>query len=112
MMAMARTLRIVMLSLVMLQFLIVENHATTTIEAPAPQPQGSNNHTMSVVRVALQDAQTHNTRSHVCFSAKSAALSACACLQAPTGTSNSVLAITTGRPREEAPNALELAHSL
>ncbi|CAB4290004.1 unnamed protein product [Prunus armeniaca] len=36
-MAMARTLRIV-LSLVMLHFLIVENHATTTTEAPAPQP--------------------------------------------------------------------------
>ncbi|BFG37961.1 hypothetical protein CerSpe_242350 [Prunus speciosa] len=47
MMAMARTLRIVMLCLVMLHFLIVENHATTTIEAPAPQPQGSNNHTMN-----------------------------------------------------------------
>ncbi|KAK9922216.1 hypothetical protein M0R45_030691 [Rubus argutus] len=44
----ARTLGVVMLSLVMLLVLIGENHATSSsIEAPSPQPQmSSNNHTM------------------------------------------------------------------
>jgi hypothetical protein len=52
-------------------------------------------------------AQPQHTRSHACSSAKSAVQSACVCLPARMGTNSLALATTTGRPREEGPNALE-----
>lgn len=62
----------------------------------------------NVDHVAQIDAQTHNTRSHVCFSAKSAVPSACVCLLELMAISKFALAITTGRPKEEDQNALKI----
>ncbi|XWS43091.1 hypothetical protein CRYUN_Cryun16bG0072000 [Craigia yunnanensis] len=56
---------------------------------------------------ALQDAQRHNTRSHACSSAISAASSACVCHRELMETIKSALATTIGRPREEDPSALD-----
>ncbi|KAL9398300.1 hypothetical protein Peur_007261 [Populus x canadensis] len=57
--------------------------------------------------VALVDAPRQPSRSHACSSARSAVPSACVCLLELMGTSNLVPATTTGRPRGEAPSALE-----
>ena len=51
--------------------------------------------------------EEHNTTSHACFSAKSAAGSACVCRLATMETKPFVLATTTGRQRKEDPNALK-----
>lgn len=61
----------------------------------------------SVVQDAHKDAQKQHSRSHACSSAKSAVLSACVCLRELMATRNPALATIIGRPREEAPNALE-----
>lgn len=63
---------------------------------------------MNVRRGAQRDARTQRIRSRVCSSAKSVALRACACPRGLMGTSKFALAIIIGRPREEAPNALDL----
>ncbi|KAK6244233.1 hypothetical protein QUC31_010642 [Theobroma cacao] len=60
----------------------------------------------SAALAALLDVQRHNTGSHACSSARSAAPSACVCHQELMETSNSALATTIGRPREEDPSAL------
>ncbi|KAJ0042671.1 hypothetical protein Pint_18580 [Pistacia integerrima] len=65
------------------------------------------NHQIATQSVSI-DAQQHHTRSHACSSAKSAATNAFACLLVFTATSKFALATTTGRPRKEDPNALEL----
>ncbi|XWS73611.1 hypothetical protein CRYUN_Cryun02cG0143400 [Craigia yunnanensis] len=62
----------------------------------------------NVVQDAQPDALQQRTRSHACFSVKSAVPSAYVCLQAHMETNNIAHATTTGRPREEAPNALRL----
>ncbi|KAF2299473.1 hypothetical protein GH714_032080 [Hevea brasiliensis] len=48
-----------------------------------------------------------NTISHACSSVRSAAESACVCLQGIMGIKLFGLATTTGRPRREDPSALE-----
>ena len=57
----------------------------------------------SVLTVALQ----LHTRSHACFSARSAVLNAYAFLLVHMATSKFALATTAGRPRKEDPNALK-----
>ncbi|XVF56236.1 hypothetical protein PTKIN_Ptkin06aG0102500 [Pterospermum kingtungense] len=64
----------------------------------------------SAGHAAPQDAQRHNTRSHACSSAISAAPSACVCHLVLMETSKSALATTTGRPSEEDPSALSSSH--
>ncbi|KAE8021682.1 hypothetical protein FH972_007553 [Carpinus fangiana] len=59
-------------------------------------------------RNARGGAARPNTTSHACSSVRSAAKSACACLRGITGTKLCALATTTGRPRKEAPSALEM----
>lgn len=61
----------------------------------------------SAVQDAAQGAQTRNTRSRACSSAKSVVQNAYVCLRGLTATNNPARAITTGRPNEEAPSALE-----
>lgn len=58
----------------------------------------------SVVQDAPQDVQRRSTRSRVCSSAKSVVQNVCVCLRGLMGTNNFALAITTGRPKEEAPS--------
>ncbi|TKY53408.1 hypothetical protein E2542_SST24938 [Spatholobus suberectus] len=59
------------------------------------------------VLVAQTDARTHNTRSRVCFSAKSVVPNACVCHLELMATRRSARATTTGRPKGEDPNAPE-----
>ncbi|XVE61071.1 hypothetical protein DITRI_Ditri06bG0010400 [Diplodiscus trichospermus] len=59
---------------------------------------------------AQPDARRHNTRSHACSSATSAAPSACVCRRELMETSKFALATTIGRPREEDPSALDHHH--
>ncbi|CAK7342708.1 unnamed protein product [Dovyalis caffra] len=61
----------------------------------------------SVDLVVLIDAPRQPSRSHACSFAKSAVPRACVCLLELTETSNLALATIIGRPRGEAPNALE-----
>lgn len=61
----------------------------------------------NVVHVAEVDVQIRNTRNRVCFSARSVVRSACVCLLELMATSRFALATTTGRPKEEDPNAPE-----
>ncbi|CAI0374791.1 unnamed protein product [Linum tenue] len=56
---------------------------------------------------ATRGARGRSTRSRACSSAGSAAPSASASLLGFTATSNPALATTTGKPNEEAQNALE-----
>lgn len=64
----------------------------------------------NVDHVAQLDVQIHNTRNRVCFSARSAVPSACVCLLELMATSRFALATTTGRPKEEDPNAPEASN--
>ncbi|EOY32792.1 Uncharacterized protein TCM_040807 [Theobroma cacao] len=66
----------------------------------------------NVVRDALPDALLQHTRSHACSSVRSVVPSACVCLLAHMETNNIAHATTTGRPREEGPNALRLLFPL
>ena len=59
------------------------------------------------VHVAPKDAQIRNTRSRAYSFAKSAVPNACVCLQELMATRRFALAITTGRPKGEGPNAPE-----
>ncbi|KAF3783088.1 hypothetical protein EJ110_NYTH33111 [Nymphaea thermarum] len=61
----------------------------------------------SALMSARGDAPRHSITRPACSSAKSAAASACVSHLATMATSRPVLAITTGRPRGVAPNALE-----
>lgn len=63
-------------------------------------------------RGAHQGAQRQLTRRHACSTVTSAVQSVCVFLLEHTGTSRCAPAITTGRPREEAPNALRICHKL
>ncbi|KAK9277801.1 hypothetical protein L1049_027357 [Liquidambar formosana] len=54
---------------------------------------------------AREGVARHSTANHACFSAKNAAQSACAFPLATMVTRLCALAITTGRPRKEDPNA-------
>ncbi|KAF1880992.1 hypothetical protein Lal_00023022 [Lupinus albus] len=112
---MARELSIIMIFLVAMLLLHIENAeiVVTTIEAPAPQPNNSTNHfPNNVGHVAHRDAQKHSTRSHACSSAKSVVPSVYVFLLELMATSKFVLAITTGRPKEEDPNAPEFSYFL
>ncbi|KAK3002727.1 hypothetical protein RJ639_018228 [Escallonia herrerae] len=68
------------------------------------------------LRPAGQDARIVarqlRIKSLACFSASSAAPSACACLQALMATNRHALATTAGRPSKADPNALELKRAL
>ncbi|KAH7511793.1 hypothetical protein FEM48_Zijuj12G0020300 [Ziziphus jujuba var. spinosa] len=103
---MAKEMSVGINSFVLLLLLISENQLlqATITEAPTPQPQQSSNHSMSVLRNAPQDVQRRSTGSHVCSSAKSVVQNVCVCLRGLMGTNNSALAITTGRPKGEAPS--------
>ena len=59
------------------------------------------------LHVAKKDAQRRITRSHAYSSARSAVPNACVCLQELMATRRFALAITTGRPKGEGPNAPE-----
>ncbi|XP_027920442.1 uncharacterized protein LOC114178624 isoform X2 [Vigna unguiculata] len=121
---MGRKLSIVVIFFVQMLLLVVENHAeivVSTVEAPAPQPHKNTTHFApppqpnkntthfpnNVVHVAEVDVQIRNTRNRVCFSARSVVRSACVCLLELMATSRFALATTTGRPKEEDPNAPE-----
>jgi hypothetical protein len=64
----------------------------------------------NVDHVALIDAQTHNTRSHAYSFVTSVVQSVCVCLLDFMATSKFALAITTGRPKGEDPNALKICN--
>ncbi|WVZ07349.1 hypothetical protein V8G54_020695 [Vigna mungo] len=86
-------------------------HKNTTHFAPPPQPNKNTTHfPNNVDHVAQLDVQIRNTRNRVCFSARSAVPSACVCLLELMVTSRFALATTTGRPKEEDPNALEASN--
>jgi len=59
-------------------------------------------------RGAHQGAQRQPTRRHACSTVTSAVQSVCVFLLEQTGTSRCAPATTTGRRREEAPNALRI----
>ena len=56
-------------------------------------------------------ARRHHTRSRACSSARSVVQHASAFLLAPMATNKSALATTIGRPKKEAPNALDQTYN-
>ncbi|KAK7344977.1 hypothetical protein VNO77_15293 [Canavalia gladiata] len=95
--------------LAMLLFLAESNAGivATPVEATPPSQPNANNSFKNAVLVAQTDAPAHTTRSHACSSARSAVPNACVCLLELMETKRCARAITTGRPKEEAPNAHE-----
>ncbi|KAJ1385181.1 hypothetical protein SESBI_41873 [Sesbania bispinosa] len=102
---MARKLCIVIFCLVAL-LLLWESHAETAVstieDATSPPTDGTSEGSLQP-----EDVQRHITRNHACSSAISAVLNACVCLLELMETKMFAHAITTGRPKEEDPNALE-----
>ncbi|KAM6592502.1 hypothetical protein CsatA_000205 [Cannabis sativa] len=107
-----------------LLLLLVANyntHATKISEAPSPQPQlntttgkpymhgiteGSLKPEGIVHLDVRRGVRTRSTGSHACSSAKSVVQHVCVCLLGLMETSKYALVTIIGRPREEAPSAL------
>ncbi|KAJ0021452.1 hypothetical protein Pint_30961 [Pistacia integerrima] len=128
---MARLLSILLLCVAFMLVLLAENRAAT-VEGVSSELKAQSNHGMygttpgslhpqgkfqnlsmklvnhdNVLQNAHTDAQPQHTRNHACSSAKNAVQSVCVCPLEPMATSKLALATTIGRPREEAPNALD-----
>ncbi|KAF3640438.1 BURP domain-containing-like protein [Capsicum annuum] len=89
-------------SILLLALLAISMLATTVLAA------NGKHHHANVCHNVQGGVAKHSTTSHACSSAKSAATSACVFHLVPMETRLFVHVTTTGRPRKEDPNALEL----
>ncbi|KAL2335508.1 hypothetical protein Fmac_016721 [Flemingia macrophylla] len=98
-MAVARLLVVLIMAIIaisMLQTMVMASHGHG----------GHHYNDKNALHNAREGVAGHSTTSPACFSARSAAENAYVCPRGIMGTKLCALATTTGRPRKEAPNAL------